>query len=77
MRDNVSFGDQDNWSAIGQRKGTAIAPVPQKKLTDQLFINNVKDFVANKPLYENAKGLSKKLQGEDGVHNAVQKIESF
>jgi sterol 3beta-glucosyltransferase len=71
------FGDQHFWSMIGQRKGIAVAPVPLKKLTEQLFLNKVKELLANKSLYENSKRLSETLQGEDGVQNAVQKIEGF
>ncbi|HZB12773.1 MAG TPA: hypothetical protein VE467_07090, partial [Chryseolinea sp.] len=60
-----------------KRKGIAVAPVPLKKLTEQIFIDNVKYLLAHKLLYENAKRLSEKLQSEDGILNAIQKIESF
>jgi sterol 3beta-glucosyltransferase len=71
------FGDQYFWAMIGRNKGIAVTPIPLKKLTEPSFINGVKELLGNKLLYENSKRLSEQLKSEDGIQNALQKIESL
>lgn len=71
------LGDQHFWGAIGYRKGLALAPMPLKKITEQLLIDRVKELLENTQLFDNAQKISKQLRDEDGVQNAIEKIESL
>ena len=71
------LGDQHFWATIGYHKGLALEPVPLKKLAVKSLIENVRVLLTKKQLYENSFLMSKVLGQENGVQNAIDKIENL
>jgi len=71
------LGDQYFWSSIGFNKGIAIKPLPLSKITEEIFIENVKLLLSRESLYTNVGGMSKSLRFENGVADAVKLVEEL
>lgn len=71
------LGDQHFWGMIGYQKGIALAPIPLKKLTQQLFVDRVRELLENTQLYDNAKKIFELVRQENGTQNAVKQIENL
>lgn len=71
------MGDQHFWGEIAYRKGIALAPVPVKKLTEELLLKNLVKLIDNKAIHNNAMQLSEQIKTEDGVSKAIELIETI
>jgi len=69
------LGDQHFWGMVAYNKGIGLKPVPLKKLNENDFIKAAKLLIESADLYCNARILMEKLQGENGIVNAVHLIE--
>lgn len=69
------LGDQHFWSTVAFKKGVALKPIPLKKISEGLLIDNVKALLRTEYLYKNSSQLMEKLQTENGVLNAINIIE--
>ncbi len=69
------FGDQFFWGELAYKQGVAVKPVPLSRLNEKKFIKAVTELVSNQTLYQNSELLSAKINGEDGVQNALVLIE--
>lgn len=70
------LGDQYFWGSIAYKKGVGLKPLPLKKMTVDKFLHEVGNLLNNKEIYVNANKLSKIIQEENGIENAIKIIES-
>ncbi|HEY5825426.1 MAG TPA: glycosyltransferase [Cyclobacteriaceae bacterium] len=71
------LGDQHFWASIGYDRGVAIKPWPLSKMTETIFIENVKELLSRESLYTNIGALSKKMKLENGVSEAAKLVEEL
>jgi sterol 3beta-glucosyltransferase len=70
------FGDQLFWGQRVAKLGVGTAPIPRKKLTVELLAQAIHQAVTDPVMRYQAANLGSKIQGEDGIVNAVSIIGS-
>jgi sterol 3beta-glucosyltransferase len=69
------IGDQKFWGQHAFKKGIAVKPIPLSKLSEEVFLESIKELLTNKNLYENVKQLKLQIDNEDGLKSTVEEIE--
>lgn len=69
--------DQPYWGRLVKDLGVGTDPIPRKKLTVENLSQAIKTATEDTRLRENAQALSKKIQPEDGLAEAVKWVEHF
>ena len=69
------IGDQEFWGQLAFKKGFAVKPVPVKKMTEKLFLDRIQELLTNEQLYLKAEKIGEQLKLENGLQNAVKKID--
>lgn len=69
--------DQPYWGRCVKELGVGTDPIPRKKLTVENLAEAIKTVTEDKRLHENAQILSKKIQQEDGLAEAVRWVEHY
>lgn len=68
-------GDQQFWGQQAHRKGVAVKPIPISKMSEEKFIESVKELLSDQKLYGNAKQIKLRIINENGIQKAVDEIE--
>lgn len=71
------IGDQQFWGDLSLAKGLAVKPIPLSKMTENKFIENIKELISNPSLYENAIKMKAKIDNENGVLITLKEIEKY
>lgn len=71
------FGDQPFWGSQVEKLGVGPKPVPQKKLTADKLAAAIRTAVTDQTMHAHAAALAEQIRAEDGVHTAVDLIESL
>lgn len=67
--------DQFAWAKRIHSLGVAAKPIPRKELTAQLLATTITETISNNQLMAKAKEISKSINNENGIADAVRAIE--
>lgn len=71
------IGDQKFWGKHACKRGISVEPIPLRKMTEKIFLENIKKLLTNKSLYKNARHIGELLKKENGVANTIREIEKI
>ncbi|MBD2473410.1 glycosyltransferase, partial [Nostoc sp. FACHB-145] len=66
------FADQPVWGQKLVQLGVSPKPIPYKKVTEETLAAAIEVVLGNEEMQRKAQELGEKIQGEDGVANAVE-----
>jgi sterol 3beta-glucosyltransferase len=69
--------DQPFWGRRLYELGVATAPIPRKRLTAENLVMAITEVTTNHTLRANARALGVKIRAEDGLAEAVRRVEQF
>lgn len=70
------LGDQNFWGQQAYKKGLAIKPTPISKMTEKVFLENVRELLTNNKLYDNAIEIQLSISNENGLEKTIEEIEN-
>lgn len=70
-------GDQGFWGRTVKNLGVGTASIPRKKLTVDNLASAITEATTNHTLRANARALGAKIRAEDGLAEAVRRVEQF
>lgn len=68
------MADQPFWGYQAAKLGVGPMPIPRKKLTAGKLASAIRQLTTDEGIRQNAAALGEKIQGEDGVGNAVRLV---
>jgi sterol 3beta-glucosyltransferase len=71
------LGDQNFWGRVAYKKGIAVKPRPISKITEDIFLESIKELLTNEILYKNAKQLRLQIIKETGLQSTIAEIEKY
>lgn len=71
------IGDQLFWGEWSHRQGLAVRPVPLSRMTANTFLALVQQLLTDEALYAAAAKMKAQIDQENGLDNAIRKIEAF
>jgi sterol 3beta-glucosyltransferase len=71
------FGDQPFWGARAEALGIGPLPIPHRRLSVENLSAAIARVTTDPAMRKRAESLGKKIQGEDGVTNAVRFINEW
>jgi len=70
-------GDQPFWGHLIEKLGVGPKPIPRKKLTAERLAQAIQKIAVNQKMRDRAAELGSKIQGEDGIAQAIAIINQF
>jgi sterol 3beta-glucosyltransferase len=71
------FGDQPYWGGRVARLGVGPRPIPQRRLTAARLAAALRTMVEDRPMRDRAAALGAEVSAEDGVGEAVRRLEGW